>query len=404
MGQAASFAAPDPGSHVRIARSLSFQPAIKSATCELAMLASRSIHATIAVAEAEVEAPLSKVLSNTHDTSTQCWAMAILSNIASVPKSRERQAACVPALCQLLCSPIAEVQHAASLHLATLSHSEGLTNVIGSSRDAMSAIRDLEHGRSNTLASPAYASLRQEASQYARWALRTAQGRNYKPAYKPKSKKQLEEEASIQMQKRFRSSLMAAAYRRELRARKAAATVMQAGYRGHVERAAIAQQMLREAPAAAALQALVRGKRHRAQAKLAEEAAAAAREQAAADESASQELAATRMQARVRGSNARSGGDGGYRKVHKTFALSAACAEGESVVLELKLAGAYDFVGGGGGAAGGGEAGDAEAEKDAAAAMLQGAAREAAEAGGRSEVTLAINVADDGAATISIMP
>ena len=64
----------------------------------------------------------------------------------------------------------------------------------------MLAIRALEVGGTTTLAGPAYSSLRQEASQYARWALRTSQGRNYKPAYKPKSAAQLEDEASIEIQ------------------------------------------------------------------------------------------------------------------------------------------------------------------------------------------------------------
>ena len=37
--------------------------------------------------------------------------------------------------------------------------------------------------------------MQDESAQYARWALRTAQGRNYKPAYEPKSRFELQKEA-----------------------------------------------------------------------------------------------------------------------------------------------------------------------------------------------------------------
>ena len=36
--------------------------------------------------------------------------------------------------------------------------------------------------------------LQREASQYVRWALRTAQGRNYKPAFTPKTDAEMEAE------------------------------------------------------------------------------------------------------------------------------------------------------------------------------------------------------------------
>ncbi len=363
------------------------EPAVKSACGELAMIASRSINACVAVAEAEIEPPLSKVLGTTHDTSIQCWALSILSNTAAVPKSRDRQASCaVPALCQLLCSPVAEVQHAAALHLATLSHSEGITQAISSSRDAMATIRELEKGSSNALASPAYGHLRQEASQYARWALRTAQGRNYKPAYKPKSAAQLEKEGAIEIQKRVRSALVAASYRRELRERKAAAVLLQAGYRAHTDRAELARKMLIEAPAAAAMQALVRGKQHRNAAKAAEAAEAAARESAAAT-----------VQARVRGNASRSG-PGGCRKVNKCVGLPIPCADGV-VVLSVAVDGLYEFVGGSARVAGG------EGEGAAAEGAAEGAADEGAEGAegedGGPAVRLVISVLESGEATVA---
>ena len=60
--------------------------------------------------------------------------------------------------------------------------------------------------------SPRSAAARRHAPTHrpasARWALRTAQGRNYKPAYKPKSAAQLEKEGAIEIQKRVRSALV----------------------------------------------------------------------------------------------------------------------------------------------------------------------------------------------------
>jgi len=235
----------------------------KAICSELALLASRSLTACIAVADAKLEPQLSKLLLSSKDPTTQCWIMSILSNCAGNRACRERQAVAVPALCSLIASPVPEVQHAATLHLATLSHSSALTMAISSNRKSMNALHAIEVQKSTTLAGPACAALRQEASQYARWALRTSQGRNYKPAYVPKTKEQLEQEASIQVQARVRSSFVANQYRNEMKARRVAAVVVQGAYRGHQGRTTVAAQLLVEGPAAALLQGVVRGRKER---------------------------------------------------------------------------------------------------------------------------------------------
>ena len=74
--------------------------------------------AAVRVAEAKLEPQITKVLTGTSDAMTQCWAMSILSNIAPMKGSRDRQTAAIPALCKLVASSVPEVQHAAALHLA----------------------------------------------------------------------------------------------------------------------------------------------------------------------------------------------------------------------------------------------------------------------------------------------
>jgi len=243
---------------------VSGQPSKTKAACsELAMLATTSISACMAVADAKIEPQLSKVLLKDRDPSTQCWTMSVLANCAMNKASRERQAVAVPALCKLISSPNAEVQHAAALHLATLSHSDALTLSIAQNNKSMRTLYDLEKKTSETMAYPQYDSLRNEASKYARWALRTAQGRNYKPNFVPKSQEQLDYEASVNIQARVRSTYVANGYRKEMQARRAAATVLQAGYRGHGGRSAVAAQIMIEAPAAALLQGVMRGRKER---------------------------------------------------------------------------------------------------------------------------------------------
>jgi hypothetical protein len=269
------------------------QPAKAKAACsELAMLAAASISACQAVVEAKIEPQLSKVLLKEKDPMTQCWAMSVLSNCAINKASRERQQAAIPALCKLIMSPNPEVQHAAALHLALLSRSSSLATAFASNNKSMQSLYSLEKKTSDALKSPAFDTLRMEASQYARWALRSAQGRHYKPAFVPKSQEQLDYEATVAIQARVRSSFVANGYRNEMKARRAAATIVQASYRGHGARSAVAQQIMIEGPAAALLQSVIRGRKQRKK-----------------DRSVKEDKAATKVQAMTRGRKAR-----GYKK------------------------------------------------------------------------------------------
>jgi hypothetical protein len=236
------------------------------------------------------------VLKTSDDPVTQCWTLSILSNCAATRESRERQTVAVPALCALVMSPVPEVQHAASLHLATLSHSANVQAAFGENQRALRTLHDIEGKTSKALSSPGKRSLQQEASQYARWALRTAQGRNYKPLYVPKSEEQLALEASVAIQARVRSSFVANQYRKEMAQRKVAATILQAGHRSHTARKELAAEMMVQAPAAALLQGVMRGRQQR-------------KRDLVERRRLEQEnnLAATRVQARVRGSRARDG-------------------------------------------------------------------------------------------------
>lgn len=279
----------------------------KGAVGELAMLASRSLTACVAVADAKLEAPLAKILKTHKDPHTMCWTMSVLANCASIPASRERQAVAVPALCKLVQSKDPQVQHAATLHLATLSHSAHVQQLFGANYNALRALHDIEKRSSKVLSMPGRASLQQEASTYARWALRTAQGRNYKPAYMPKTDEELEAEGAVAIQARVRSSFVANQYRAEMKQRRAAATILQAGYRGHTSRAGVAAELLVQAPAVALLQGWVRGRAHRK-----EMAKQKAREQREMD------LAAARIQGGYRG-----------RQLRSRRAAAATEAEGE---------------------------------------------------------------------------
>lgn len=298
------------------------------------MLASRSAAACMAVADARLEGSLSKVLQQSKDPHTQCWTLAILANAAAQPQSRERQAVAVPALCRLVQSKNPEVQHAAALHLATLSHSQRVQEAFGANSNALRVLHDIEKGASKTLCAPGTNTLKQEAQQYARWALRTAQGRHYKPHYHPKTDEEMEAEGAVAIQARVRSSFVANQYRSEMRARRAAATVVQAGFRGHKGRSDVAAELLVQGPAVAMLQGWVRGRAYRK-----EMAKQKAREQREMD------LAAARIQGGYRGKKSRArpaqaaaGGDAATEEA-ETFAglsLSLDCADG-ALTLNLNL-------------------------------------------------------------------
>ena len=238
-----------------------------SAISELALLVSCSGAARDAVAAGQIENKLLKVLSRTSDSNGQCYIMSILSNLADNQASRERQVTVVPALATLLKSHSPEVRHAAALHLARLSHSDlqrqalsksgapprepsplrqqphrDLTPVSGGLRllHSMEAEQDMRRvqtlptlghsGSSGTLAgkirpSDRHALLLQETAQYARWTLRSAQGRNYKPSLQPKSAEVYAEEmAAVNLQKHERGR----GQRAELRAKQAAKVALDA--------------------------------------------------------------------------------------------------------------------------------------------------------------------------------
>ena len=269
----------------------------KGACCELALLASRSLSACAAVAEAELEGELGQILKKSADPTTQCWTLSVLSNCASIGGSRERQAVVVPVLCKLVQSSVPEVQHAAALHLATLSHSSTVQAAFGENQRALRMLHSIEGKSSAPLSKPGKASLQAEASQYARWALRTAQGRNYKPAYIPKSEEELAEDASVSIQARVRSSFVAQQYKKEMAQRKAAAVILQSGYRSHKSRADVMAEMIIQAPAAALLQGVMRGRAQRKRDLI-------EREELRREHN----LAASRVQARIRGKNVRAKG------------------------------------------------------------------------------------------------
>ena len=174
------------------------ESAQKSALSELALLASCSASACAAVANAKLETRLARFLANTTNNTLQCWAMSVMSNTADDSESRERQAVAIPTLCTLIGSPQPDVQHAAALHLATLSHSSSLRTAICQQQKVVENLYAIESKESKSLAMPHAKSLRKEAAQYARWALRTPHGRNHKPCFKPKTEEELQLEASVQ--------------------------------------------------------------------------------------------------------------------------------------------------------------------------------------------------------------
>ena len=169
-----------------------------SALSELALLASCSLSACTAVANAKLESRLARYLASTTNHTLQCWALSVLSNIAHDSASRERQAVVIAPLCTLIASPQPDVQHAAALHLATLSRSSNLQTVISQQQKVLDSLYAIESKESKSLAMPRAKALRKEAAQYARWALRTPHGRNHKPCFKPKTEEELQLEASIQ--------------------------------------------------------------------------------------------------------------------------------------------------------------------------------------------------------------
>ena len=131
--------------------------------------------------------------------------MSALSNLsvgggAAVGDGNQLQLGVVPVLSALVASGAAEVRHAATLHLATLSHSTRMRDAIAAERTApLGSLYKLEDSCAKPppaepagagvtdpaegCTSPYHRRLRDEALVYARWSLRTSHGRNYKPAF-----------------------------------------------------------------------------------------------------------------------------------------------------------------------------------------------------------------------------
>ena len=86
-------------------------------------------------------------------------------------------------------------RNAAALHIATLSHAPSLQKAIGQA-GGFGSLSKLESMSSLAMASPAQRQLQRDAADYARWTLRTSHGRNYKPAFRPKSPATLRREAA----------------------------------------------------------------------------------------------------------------------------------------------------------------------------------------------------------------
>lgn len=170
----------------------------KSAVAELAMLAACSETARRSMLAHKVESRVVALLgASATEPQMQCWGLSVLSNLAvgngrpaGGPPLRERQLSAVPVLAALVSSRNPEVQHAAALHLATLSHSAVMRRAIAQApSEPLASLYQLEDPTSlaESAPSPYARRLRDEALDYARLALRTSQGRNYKPAFEPTS-------------------------------------------------------------------------------------------------------------------------------------------------------------------------------------------------------------------------
>ena len=212
-------------------------PAQKQAVSELALLVACSANARGAIADPAVEGRLVQLLSATDDPTMLSWTISVLSNLGRDLSSRERQAAAVPRLCQLLEAESAEVQHAAALHIATLSHAPSLQKAIGQA-GGFGSLSKLESMSSLAMASPAQRQLQRDAADYARWTLRTSHGRNYKPAFRPKSPATLRREAAATKAQAHARRRAGNERVQAARASKVpAATAVQSAYRGKVGRA-----------------------------------------------------------------------------------------------------------------------------------------------------------------------
>ena len=260
----------------------------KSAIAELAILASSSESARAAMITTEVEGLLSSFLTGTEDAQLQCWCMSVLANLASdrgaARHLHERQSAAVPKLCTLVASPEPTVRHSAALHLATLSRCEPLQHMItkGGGLDRLRVLEkpfnskiDAALGkrakpfapttdRDKSAAALKAVGLEAETAEYARWTLRTSQGRNLKRNFHPanvKAARELEAARRVQTMQRGHTAYLK--YQVEKTQRSSAALSVQAVFRAHLSREGLQKAKSVETPAATSLQSAIRGARER---------------------------------------------------------------------------------------------------------------------------------------------
>jgi hypothetical protein len=161
------------------------------AAAEINLLVSHTTAAHAIVAQMRIEPQLADLLllEPVPESFKHCL-ICILSQCASHRDSRERQARCAT---QALCTLIKQktlpphVLHAATLHLAALTRSVSCQRVIAADYPALKRLDEIEdsakHIWQSHLGSAGFATITQESARYARWALRTARGRNRKPIF-----------------------------------------------------------------------------------------------------------------------------------------------------------------------------------------------------------------------------
>jgi DNA-directed RNA polymerase subunit K/omega len=222
----------------------------KAAVAALAMLASCSETARRAMLVNKVEARIVALLSkSTIEPQMQTWGLSVLSNLAVGRGGLAgAQDARVPMLSALIASHDPEVQHAAALHLATLSHSPEVRRAIARAPSApltsLYTLEDPATAKEPEPPSPYARRLRDEALDYARLALRTSQGRNYKPAFDRRAfyaYKAQEKTSATRIQAEARRWRAQGEYNRLRRRRRSGAVIVQKNVRRLQAKASVQQ-------------------------------------------------------------------------------------------------------------------------------------------------------------------
>mmetsp|Transcript_36523 Transcript_36523/g.117283 ORF Transcript_36523/g.117283 Transcript_36523/m.117283 type:complete len:458 (+) Transcript_36523:75-1448(+) len=234
------------------------------------MLASCSETARRAMLVNKVEARIVSLLStSTIEPHMQIWGLSVLSNLAvgqgKLPGGQAARNRQVAMLAALLSSHDPGVQHAAALHLATLSHSPEVRLAIARAPSApLASLYVLEDPTTAKAAPPLpYARrLRDEALDYARLALRTPQGRHYKPAFDRRAfyaHKAQEEKGATYIQAEIRRWRAQAEYTRNQSRRTCGAVLVQKNVRRMQSRTSVQQLKATLHTAASRIGARIRG-------------------------------------------------------------------------------------------------------------------------------------------------